>query len=102
MTHFDPENPGRTLHNGSVFDTRQVFEVTSSALLDEVQSVFGTGEVERTGRKVQETRVYHVIALTEPLARALFEDRYGRYGRHTVLTVRALFTIDGEITAGHR
>lgn len=101
MAHFDPEQPGRTVHNGSTYDERKVYEVTASALLDEVQSVYGTGEVEKTGRKINEVRVYHLIAKNEALARALFAQHYSAE-RYLVRTVRALFTIDGEISTGHK
>lgn len=99
MTHISPDG-ARTVTNGTVYDKRKVFEIEAVAVLDEVQSVYGTGEVERTGRKITETRTYHIIATDETLAGTLFAKQYSS-DRYRVTGVKALFVIDGEITTGY-
>lgn len=89
----------RTLHNGSVYGMRKVYEIVTDALLDEVHSVAGTGEVEKTGRQVTERRIYHVIAKSEDMARALFAEQHSSYfGRFPLVSIKSLCVIDGEIT----
>lgn len=97
---FIAEGGGRTVTNGTVYDKRKVFEIVAEATLDEVQSVPFTGEVERTGRKITETRTYHMVAVDETLAGTLFAKNYSGE-RYRVISVKALFCIDGEITTGH-
>lgn len=99
---FIAQGGSRTVTNGTVYDRRKVYEIVASATLDEVQSVWGTGEVERTGRKVTEDRTYHIVAVDEDLARALFEKHWGgEFQGHTLVSIRSLFVLDGEITTGH-
>lgn len=92
---------GRIVTNCTVFDRRKVYEIVTHAVLDEVQSVHGTGEVERTGRTVGEQRVYHVIATSKALARAMYETEWRDRFRapHTLISITALFVIDAEIVA---
>lgn len=98
MTFINPAEPGRTMHNGSVYGARKVYEVITSAVLDVVQSVYGTGEVEKTGQRVTEQRTYHIIADSEELARALYFKRWGsEFQRHTLISIKPLFVIDAEI-----
>lgn len=100
---FIAEDGVRTVTNGTVYDRRKLYEIKAGAILDEVQSVWGTGEVEKTGATVNEKRVYHVIATSEDLAVALFKQNWGSpFQRHTLLSVRVLFVIDAEIETGHR
>lgn len=98
MTFIAPDG-GRTVTNGTVHDKRKVYEIIADAVLDEVKSVYGSGEVERTGRKVGEQRVYHVIAKSEDLARTVYEQDYANAFRapHTLVSITPLFVIDGEI-----
>lgn len=92
---------GRTVTNCTVYDRRKVYEVTTSAVLDVCQSNMG-GEVERTGETVTNTIVYHIIATSEDLARALFKDRWGsKFQRHTLINIKLLFCIDEEIVTRH-
>jgi hypothetical protein len=98
---------GRTVTNGTVYDRRKVYEITTSAELAEAQSEYGTGEVNRTGRFVTEQRVYHVIADSRAMAEALYVKHWGGphssiFGGHTLVSIKPLFVIDGEITTGHK
>ena len=97
---FIAEDGRRTVTYGTVYGRRKVYEMTSIAVLDEVQSVWGTGEVQKTGRTVTENIVYHVVADSEDMARAFFKQRWGtEFQRHTLISVKVLFCIDGEINA---
>jgi len=99
---FIAEDGGRTVNGGTIYDKRKVYEVTYIAVLDEVQSVWGTGEVERTGNTVIKDMTYHVIADSEELARALCTKRWGsEFLRHTLKSIKLLFVIDGEISIGN-
>lgn len=99
---FISEGGGRTVHNCMVHDARKVYELTTSAVLDVCQSNMG-GEVEKTGSTTVMTRVYHIIATSEDMARALFKEKWGsKFQRHTLTNIRVLFCIDGEISYGHR
>lgn len=103
MAYIDSKQPGRTVHNCTVYDARKVYALTVSMRLDVVQSVYGTGEVEKTGEKVTEVRVYHVLAKSEAMARALFAEKWGNstLSPAVLVSVDTLFTIDGEISHGH-
>ncbi len=95
---FIAEGGTRTVTNCTVYDRRKVYEITTSVVLDVVQSQYGTGEVERTGQTVVEDRIYHVIADSEEMARALYQARWGSpLQRHMLLGVKVLFVIDAEI-----
>lgn len=97
---FIAEGGGRTVTNCTVHDRRKVYELTTSAVLDECYSAMN--EVHKTGRTVTETIVYHVIATSEDLARALFKQRWGGgFQRYTLLDVKPLFVIDEEISTRH-
>lgn len=99
MTFIAAEG-GRTVTNCTVYDRRKVYEMTASAILDEVYSA--ANEVHKTGRTVTQDIVYHVIAHSEDLARAQFNARWGSvYQRHTLTSVKVLFCIDAEITTGN-
>lgn len=99
---FIAEGGGRTVHNCTVYDARKLYEYTASVVLDVCQSNMG-GEVEKTGATVVETRVYHVIATSEDLARALIKEKWGsKSQRHTLIGIKVLFTIDSEISYGHK
>lgn len=103
MSHI-AEGGGRTVYNCTVYDARKLYEVTLHMDLPEVQSVYGTGEVERTGRIVTEDRVYHIVATSDAMARALVTEKWcGPHSpRAVILTLRVLFVIDGEISYGHK
>lgn len=99
---FIAESGGRTVHNCTVYDARKVYEITTMALLD-VCASHPSGEVEKTGEVVNEKRVYHVIATSDDLAHALFKEKWGsKFQRHTLIDIRPLFCIDGEINYGHK
>lgn len=102
MTHIDfAGGGGRTVTNGTVHDARKVYEIVASVVLDEYAPHPG-GEMERTGVTVTEDRTYHVIARSEPLAMALYDNRWGnKFHRHTFKSIKLLFVIDEEITTGH-
>ncbi len=94
---FIAEGGGRTINNGSVFERRKVYEITASVVLDVGRSN-GYGEVEKTGEQVTEQYVYHVLAESEDLARALYQTRWGsEFQRHTFIGIKTLFVIDAEI-----
>lgn len=98
---FIAESGGRTVTNGTVYGRRKVYELTTSAVLDVMQSNMG-GEVEKTGQTVIETIVYHVIATSEDMARALYKERWGgEFQRYTLIGVKVLFCIDEEIKTWH-
>lgn len=100
MTYID-ESGGRTVNNSTVYDKRKVYEITADAVLDVGQSN-GYGEVERTGERVTKRHTYHIIAVSEELARALYETKWGSpYHRRTFISMKPLFVIDGEISYGH-
>ena len=98
---FIAEGGGRTVYNSSVYDARKVYEIVARMNLPEVQSVWGSGEVERTGRIVTEDRTYHVIATDETLAGTLFAKNHISTD-YSLVSVKPLLVIDGEITTGHR
>jgi hypothetical protein len=113
MTYITPGSAGpdgeggRTVTNCTVYDRRKVYEITTSADLAECQSDYGTGEVNRTGRFVTETRVYHVVADSLIMAEAFFNKEWGGprspvFGGHTLINIKPLFVIDGEIAIGRR
>ena len=94
---FIAEDGHRTVTNCSVYDRRKVYEITTSAVLDVCKSEFN--EVVKTGETVIEKIVYHVLAESEELARAFYEKRWGsKFQRHTLIGIKVLFVIDGEIT----
>jgi hypothetical protein len=100
---FIAEGGGRTVTNGSVYDARKVYQVVANVVLDEVRSVYGTGEVEKTVKQVTEQRVYHFIAANEALARVLYDEKFASPSwRHTLISITPLFCIDGEINWGHK
>lgn len=91
----------RTVTNCSVYDRRKVYEFTSSVILDVCKSEFN--EVVKTGAKVTEQIVYHVIAESEELARELYQRNWGsEFQHHTLLGVKVLFVVDGEVEVGRR
>lgn len=93
---FISEGGGRTVRNCTVYDRRKVYEVTTSVVLDCVKCEYN--EVVKTGQTVVEQVVYHVIAHSEELARALYYKRWGsEFQRHTLISIEPLFVIDGEI-----
>lgn len=97
---FIAEGGGRTVTNCSAYDRRKVYEITTSVVLDVCRSEWN--EVVRTGETVTEQIVYHVIAQDEDLARALFKRKWGsEFQRTTMISIKPLFVIDAEITAGH-
>lgn len=99
---FIAEGGGRTVHNCLVYDARKVYELTTSAVLDVYEQHPG-GEMNKTGGTVVEPRVYHIIATSEDLARALFKEKWGsKFQRHMLANIRVLFCIDGEISYGHK
>lgn len=91
---------GRTEHDGSVWgDTRIVWEVTASFNLPEMQSVYGTGEVERTGKYVCTERTYHFIApADDTIIKAFFTERFRYMSVVGEPVYRPLYAIDGEIS----
>ncbi len=92
------EGGARTLTNGTVYDRRKVYEITAIVVADVCRSNLG-GEVERTGQTVTEPRVYHVLAKNDACARALYETNWGsEFQRHTLIAIKPLFVIDGEIS----
>jgi hypothetical protein len=99
---FISEGGGRTVTNGMVYDVRKVYQVVANVVLDEVHSMYGSGEVHKTSRVVTEQRIYHIVAKTEELARALYHKNWGsEFQRHTLISISPLFTIDGEIRTGY-
>jgi hypothetical protein len=99
MTFIAPDG-ARTVTNGSTYDARKVYEITASVVLDVIYSE--NNEVHRTGETKTEVRTYHVVATSEPLALALYYNRWGSaFQRHTLMTVTPLFVIDEEISTKH-
>lgn len=97
---FIAEGGGRTVTNGSVYGQRKVYEVTTSAVLNVCRCEYN--EVVKTGEQVTEQIVYHVLADSEELATALYQKNWGsQYQRHTLISIKPLFVIDGEISTGH-
>jgi len=95
---FIAEGGGRTVTNCGVYERRKVYEIKTVATLDEVASVYGTGEVEKTGNLVTQEIVYHVIADSDDMAIAFYKRRWGgEFQRHMLVSVKVLFCIDGEI-----
>jgi hypothetical protein len=98
---FIAEGGGRTVDNCFVHDRRKVYEVVASRVLDVCKSE--CNEVVKTGEQVTDQIVYHLIAESEELARALYERHYGsKFQRHTLISIKPLFVIDGEVSHGHR
>lgn len=108
MSLFESTNadgrPGRTVYNSSCYGGQSVvWQVDISLNLPEVQSVFGTGEVQRTGKFVLERRTYHLLAGDDPVlakagALALFP------GDNIVgdIVVKPLCMIDGSLHFGRK
>ncbi len=94
---FIAEGGGRTVTNCSVYDRRKVYEIVASAVLDVVRSEWN--EVHKTGDTVTEHIVYHIVATSEEFARALYQANWGsKFQRHTLLSIKPLFVLDGEIS----
>jgi hypothetical protein len=97
---FIAEGGGRTVTNCMVHDRRKVYEITTSVVLDVCKSEFN--EVVKTGETVVEQRVYHIIAVSEEFARALYQARWGsKFQRHTLISIKPLFVIDAEVSHGN-
>lgn len=97
---FIAEGGGRTVHNCFVHDMRKVYEVVSLVVQDVCYSE--CNEVHKTGEQVTNQIIYHIIAESEALARALYQQQWGsEFQRHTLVSIRPLFCIDAEISAGH-
>jgi hypothetical protein len=95
------EDGKRTVTNCSVYDRRKVYEVVTSAVLDVCRSEYN--EVVKTGELVTEQIVYHIVAVNEDCARAFYKTRWGsEFQRHTLVSLKPLFVIDGEIEASNR
>lgn len=91
----------RTVTNGSSYDRRKVYEIITSAVLDVVRSEWN--EVVKTGETITEQITYHILAESEELARALYHRKWGsEFQRHTLISIKPLFVIDGEISYGHK
>lgn len=102
MSHI-AESGGRTVHNCMVYDARKVYEATLRTTRPVMQSEYGTGEVNPTGEWVTEDLVYHIVATSEALARALVAEKWGgMFHKATLTGIKVLFTLDGEINYGHR
>lgn len=90
-------------HQCTIFDSRIVWEVSVPMNLDVMQSVAGTGEVERTGERVDEVRTYHFLAPTnEAFVRAIVAERFGRTRIVGEITFKPLVKIDGEASFSHK
>jgi hypothetical protein len=97
---FIAEGGGRTVTNCMVHGRRKVYEITSIVVQDVCYSE--ANEVHKTGQQVTNKIVYHIIAESEELARALYQKQWGsEFQRHTLLNVMPLFCIDAEIVASH-
>jgi hypothetical protein len=95
MTYI-AEGGGRTVTNCTVYDRRKVYEVVTSAVVDVVRCEMN--EVVKTGQTVTEQIVYHIIAESEAFALALYKKQWGsEFQRHTLISIKPLFVIDGEI-----
>lgn len=93
---FIAEGGSRTVTDGSVFNRRKVYEIVTSAVLNVCKCEYN--EVVNTGETVVEEIIYHVIATSEDLARALFKSLWGsEFQRHTLISIKPLFVIDGEL-----
>lgn len=98
-----PNGPkGLDAHGCSVYGNRLVWEVTIPMNLDVVQSVPGTGEVERTGEKVDEVRIFHFIATTEGLCRAAVTERFSGTRIVGEILFKPIGSVDGEVSYCHK
>lgn len=98
---FIADGGGRTVTNCLVYDQRKVYEIVTSAVLNVCASEPG-GEVNRTGETVTKQIVYHIVATSEEFARALYQQKWGsEFQRHTLISIKVLFVLDGEIRWGN-
>jgi hypothetical protein len=96
--------PGRTVHGGSCYGAAAVvWEVTIPMNLPVVQSVLYTGEVQKTGETVNETRVYHFIGPAEiGFVKALVASRFAHTTIIGEIIYRPMAAIDGRVEFGHK
>jgi len=84
------------------FNSRKVFAIVFNCRMPVVQSVYGTGEVERTGAYVEGDRTMHVLAKSEQAARLAWWERYHYDGANAIKSVEIICQIDSEISIGSK